>query len=51
MSECGSFDHFPYYFVQGILPETGEYVILQQPENLEEAELSQKLLSLKNLFY
>jgi len=34
-----------YYFVQGLLPEIQENVILQQPQKSEAAELSQKLLS------
>ena len=36
-SEC------THYFVQGLLPEIREYVILQQPENLESAENFAKL--------
>ena len=32
-----------HYFVQGLLPEIREYVILQQPENLESAENFAKL--------
>ena len=32
-----------HYFVQGLLPEIQEYVILQQPENLELAENYAKL--------
>ena len=34
---------FTHYFVQGLLPEIREYVILQQPENLESAENFAKL--------
>ena len=32
-----------HYFVQGLLPEIREYVVLQQPENLEAAENFAKL--------
>jgi len=32
-----------HYFVQGLLPEIREYVVLQQPENLEAAENYAKL--------
>ena len=32
-----------HYFVQGLLPDIREYVILQQPENLESAENFAKL--------
>jgi len=36
-----------HYFVQGLLPEIREYVILQQPENLQAAELKSKVAKLK----
>ncbi|XP_022810118.1 uncharacterized protein LOC111347127 [Stylophora pistillata] len=32
-----------HYFVQGLIPEIREYVVLQQPENLESAENFAKL--------